>query len=343
MKKLHPKTFKKVYLIGVYTSILLSITLSILGIIIFPEDIKSQTFIISIIFLVLGFITFAIGIVIIIKGRKRYLHLQKEIYDLELTKPIEQLNPLHVKWYKTNIYNVMKEGNTISFTDEGLVLDDIDLIPWENIKAAEFIDDYIALGEEPYKEELWEGIFVEIDYMAIKLLERYLGFKISTDRLEAEQERYKEILQSTEMWHYNWPLFIEKCLFILVMMLLGICVSLFIAVKGQNQSLGITIANLIVIPSLLFVYPRLFGDAWKCSFIISKEGFGYAKGRFKILFFWDDIKSVTIEKRKIIITYVDDENDINTLEVPRNRLLVSRLKDYKTKYSLIFKLTEQSS
>lgn len=341
MKKLAPETFKKVYLTGVYTSLIISLTLLILGVIFFPDDIKSHQLIISIILLGLGLINFIIVLGLIIWGRRRYLNLPQEILERELQKPIEELNPLQVKWYRTNLYNVMTEGNTITFTDEGLVLDDIDVILWESIKAAEFVDDFIALGEEPFKEELWEGVFVEVNALVIKLLERFLGFKINTERLEAEQENYKEILQSTEMWHYNWHLLIEKCLFIFVMMLAGICISLIVALKGQNQSLGLTVGNFIVIPSLLFIYPRLFGDAWKRSFIISKEGLGYAKGRFHILFFWDDIKSIMIEKHKIIITYqIYEDETLESLEIPKNKLLVDRLKDYKSKYNLIFKLTE---
>ena len=48
-----------------------------------------------------------------------------------------------------------------------------------------------------------------------------------------------------------------------------------------------------------------------------------------------------IEKHKIIITYqIYEDETLESLEIPKNKLLVDRLKDYKSKYNLIFKLTE---
>ncbi len=346
MNKLSPKKFRKIYLFGTLVPLFLSLLLFLTGVLLLIEVKNTSSFVknIGIIALSSAFLCFFTSIGFIIWGRKRYINISQELLEEKLNTPIEEINPISIQWIKIGYYGVIKEGDSISFYNEGLKLNHDDLLTWESFKVAEYIDEFIALSDEPYKEELWNGILIEADPLVMHLLEHYLNCHINKERLEKSKLLFNEIVESTVMWHLNWSLLIEKCLFVFLVMLGGIAFGIFLGLNYLNQTGSISITNIIIVPILVIGYPEIFSNACKKSFIINKEGFGYAKGRYQIFINWIYIERIKTEKRKITITFQSftQEGEVikDSITIPRNKLLVKRLKDYKEKFNLLFVFEE---
>ncbi len=346
MKKLSPRKFQKLYFISVFTLILLWLIFIVTGVILIFIDDNPLLDKIGITLICISFLFLISYIIIIAKGRKRILNIDEEIIEEELNKPIEELNPIKTHWIKMKPFGVEKDGRLISFSEEGLQLDESDFILWDDIKHAELIEHFITLGKEPFKEELWEGVIILVDQFSIKLLEKYLKCPLDKEVFEELQNEYVDLLESTQVWKYNWQLLIEKILFISFILFVGIITGLFfIFNKILDQSIATIIVNLLTIPAILIGLPKLFKDVPKKRFMINKEGLGYSKGRYHIYIPWYGIIKININKRKINLTYrifnQDGYESFDTFDIPRNKLLEEKISEYKDKYQLSFVL-EQS-
>jgi hypothetical protein len=331
MKKLSPKKFSKIYLYGAWITLFTSLFSFIIGILIYDKINR-----LGMIFLYISLFSFIICIGFIAWGSKRYKHLHEERLAEELKQQNDKPHPISVHWIKINSDNTTIEGDTIFIDDDGIELDDHELLPWGLIKVAEHLYGFILLSEEPYQEQSWNGVFVEAIPLVITLLEQHLNCPINQDKLENLQLEYNEVVQSTLTWHYNWSLFIEKCLFITVVLLSGVAISLYLD--------STTIANVYAISMFLFIYPKIFKGSNKRSYLINKAGIGYAKGRYRIYIPWKNIQKMMIDKRNLTIIYQDDvDEDRGTLEslsIPNEKLLIKRVKEYQEQYHLTFQYDE---
>ena len=343
MNKLSPVKFKKVYLIGTFGSLIMFLITFLAGVIILSEDVNfKNSFMIGIILIVLGVLFLLVTILFIVKGRKRFINLENELIELELQKPLSEINPLNFPYLK-KAYNKQEEGDNICINEEGLKLGDNEVIPWDYFKSAEYYDQYISLGNTRYGKEGFDGVFLLAHPLIVSLLKRFLKVEISEERLEAQQRDYEEIVKSTVVWKYNWILLIEKILFVFVVILIGTSVGLYLIVKDiTDMSIGILIANILTIPTLLLWYPRRFADSISRCLMVNLEGIGYSMGRRSIFIDWFSIMKVEVTPRDVRIHYAlefDDElKGFDFIVIKRDEKLVNLIKQYQDDYEFLFSL-----
>ncbi len=347
MNKLPPKQFRKYYLWFSLLPILLFILFGILSSIFF-FGFNTSFLLISIGFGMLGIalLSLATSIFTIIKGRKRFLNIETEIYEAEIQTALKENKPINVYWIERKGHEVTRQGYYLQMKPEGLQLEE-DCIPWEGIIQPVLIFFnhywYIAIGKEVYQEDQWNGILVLSTDVAISQIEQHMKTTVDDSAFKLWEKEQKEINESTKEWGTNTRLLLYKIGYLSFVFIVSIFIGVILELRFSG--VGSMIGTLISVPAVIIGFPILFKNTIKHRFIVNKVGMGHAFGKQSFFLTWKDIITIQQVHHSIFIHFaveLENEQIENSIRVPYDAILIKKIHEMKNQYLVDIRFRDDS-
>lgn len=348
MKNLSPKQFRKYYLLLILFPILFFVIFGILSAVFFFGLPSSHLFImIGWGMLAISILSLAIAIMTSIKGRKRFLNIESEIYEEEIQIALKEHKPINIYWVERKEHEVSRQGYYLQMKPEGLQIEE-QCIPWEEIIQPVFVFFnqywYIAIGKEAYQDEAWNGILVLSTDIAIAQIEKYMNTVVDDSAFKTWEKEQKEINESTKEWGVNTRLLLYKIGYISFIFIISITIGVFLELRFTG--VGSMVGTLISVPAVIIGFPTLFKNTIKHRFIVNKVGMGHAFGKQSFFLTWKDIITIQQVQKYIFIHFaveIENEQIENTIRVPFDSILLERIHEMKNRYLVDIRFRDDSS
>jgi septum formation topological specificity factor MinE len=335
MKKLSAKAFEKRYLTLIF---------SLLGVFIVSLIAATITGLIPnmpiwITLMLVGVGVLSIGIIFVLgkKYKGRMVNIQHEIEEETFQKHLIQDLPIPLTWTVFQEFKELCEGESFRITPEGVFMGE-ETILWHMVSSfkATRIDQEFQLVLTFDREDGSAHFKTIMSGVVIKLIEHYSDIKLDESEINQAQDEHLSIIQSEIVWGHNRLLQLEKIGFISLISVIGLGIGILMGIYVTHSSIGITVANLIIIPNVLIVYPNRYKDYPKSSYLMNKKVIGYARGRKVLILPFEKIDSMSYDHRKLYINLTDLDKHGNPMifYIPRDSYLIDRLKEHLTLYQI---------
>ncbi|HMM01154.1 MAG TPA: hypothetical protein PKC96_07525 [Bacilli bacterium] len=295
----------------------------------------------GVILAIVSLIAFGFCLTIIFTGRKRYIAIidrrKQEKNQAILDSYLKGSHHLNIFYVIVNDSTGFKNGSQLEINEAEITFENL-VLPWSMIASPEYVMFnglwFISLGKEKYRGDHWNGILLLSVPEAIKIVEHYLVPIDETQFRQTEAEQTK-VVKSEIVWGKNRLLFWERIVFITLSFLIPLLMGLIISLKFKLETLGTVFSTGLSVILIVGVYPWFFARGIKNNYFISKIGIGYAWGRKSFFIPWDNIYSLEVINRKILIRYHfenESQTDVGILKIKYNARVIKEIKKINNEY-----------
>lgn len=339
MKKLSAKAFEKRYLTAIFSLLgVFIVSLIIATILAFIPNMPLWIILTSV---GIGVLSIVVIFVLGKKYKGRMLNLQQEIQEETYQKHLNEDLPIPLHWTLSKDDQQFLQGKEFRLFKEGLYMEDQKII-WSHVKVFKVTDEegsWWTILTYDKEQESYTFKFPMSD-VVIKLIETMSTIKLDDSELTQAENDHLSMIQSEIVWGHNRWLMFQKFMFIFVVTVFGLGVGILLGIYVIESSFSVVIANLIIIPSVMIVYPNRFKHYPKSSYLLNQKVIGYAKGRKSFIIPFSSIDSMSYDEHRLYINMVnmDDQEHPLIFYIPRDKYLIERLKEHMSLYKIDLQL-----
>lgn len=348
-KTRNDKAFSRLYLWLVYTSLFVFIVCLGVSAYLLSELPFSTSKTIGIILAIVSIMAFGFCWLIIFTNRKRYISIvekrKQDKNEITLNSYLKGAHQLNILYVTVTDSTAIKNNSQVKIDEEKIEFDN-SAFSWKEIATPEYVLFnglwFISIGKDKYQTEHWHGILLLSVPEAIKIIEHYLVV-IDDSRFKQAETEQKLALESEALWGSNTLLLWEKIAFITISFVIPLLIGLVISLKFKLEDLGIILSTVLSVILIVGVFPSFFARGIKKSYLTNKMGFGHAWGRKSFFIPWENIYSLEVIRRKILIRYHfenEAQTNVGILKIKYDSRVLDEIKKLNQKYLLSIRILD---